>query len=106
MRASEETIREMREWALRISEPVTAEDLLSWANDFEAAIREKETWLSPETYDELMRERQETLHELARLQRIVENAWVDQALSPSWVVRTAWTIRVIWAALVGKQIKS
>ena len=53
----EDVIREMRR-----------DDCMKWADALEAAMQ---TWLSPETYDELMRERQKTLHELARLRESV-----------------------------------
>lgn len=49
---------------------VTQEELTRFARRLvHAEITElKRTWLSPETYKTLMKERQETLHELSKLQ--------------------------------------
>ena len=75
---TEDVMREMREVAAVLtyeySAPyvVTNQEMMQWITAIEAAMREKETWLSPECYEELMRERQETLHEMAKLRRDIE----------------------------------
>ena len=66
-----EVLREMRLYA---EDDHYGPDVGRWLITLEAAMREKETWLSPECYEELMRERQETLHEMSRLR----NEYLDE----------------------------
>ena len=58
----QDVLRDIRLYASHCPEPY-----VRWADAIEQEVIKKETWLSPDCYEELMRERQETLHEMARL---------------------------------------
>ena len=94
-----------------------SERITESADAIETAMREKETWLSPECYEELMRERQETLHEMSRLKEMlkearedihddVANRYPEKDKYPAEMRRYERDMDIVWridAALAGKE---